>query len=184
MSHGGELFLELDDGSSESSRIKSSICSFESGFVFVRNMRMSQESLIRRLRMVVGFGDFASVARLGFELHNGLEEVGEEPERTVELAKDTKLSIVIIAGIADGLSNDGVVFLFHKAAIILAIGSATGKGDFVFATVSEEFRVNELTTVVRVNTFESKGKLMSDIGQGFKDPPLRLGLESIRFCPG
>ena len=93
------------------------------------------------------------------------------------------LSIVVIAGIADGLPDDGVVFLFNKTAIILAIGTAARKGDLLFGTVSQEFSVNELTAVIRVNTFDLKGNFPGNISERFKDPPLSLGLESTSFRP-
>ena len=44
----------------------------------------------------------------------------------IELSEYKELSVVVIAVIANGLSDDGVVFLFDKAAVILAIWSTAG----------------------------------------------------------
>ena len=59
--------------------------------------------------------------------------------------------------VANGSADRHIIFLFNKAVVVLAIWTATGKGNFVFFAVVQQHFIDELSTVVGVHPFERKG---------------------------
>ena len=90
---------------------------------------------------------------------------------------------LIVAVIADGVTDDGIVFLFDEAVIVFAIGTASGEGNVLGLAVTAEVVVDELTAVVGIDAAQRKGKALADILEGFEDVGLSFVFESPCFCP-
>ena len=144
---------------------------------------MHQQSMVGRLGVIIGFGGLAADAGFGLQLHDRLKEVREQAEDTVQFGEDEQLGIGIKASVADGFADDRVVLLFDEATVIFAIGAAAGESNLVIETVLEEFGVNKLTAVVRVNALKGKRELGTDISKGLQDPPAGFGLQCPCFGP-
>src|SRR6266478_4290365 len=112
-----------------------------------------------------------------------MEEVGVEPKMGVELGEQSQLVIIVVAVIADGPTDDGVVFLFNVAAIVLAEGTAAGKGDSFSLTIPEQFIVNELTAVIGVNAQQREGDIGPDLLESPKHMVLGFVPHSTCFGP-
>ena len=87
---------------------------------------MVQEPLIRGCGLVVMLGDVRTVSGFAYELGRGQKVVGQEAERPVELLEALELLVGVHAGVADGLTHDGVVFLLDEAVVVLAVGRGSG----------------------------------------------------------
>lgn len=70
------------------------------------------------------------------ELHYRLEEIDVEPQCVVELVEQLELLRCVIAVIGDGATNNGVVLLFHKAVVILAVRPRACETDLLGITVA------------------------------------------------
>lgn len=59
--------------------------------------------------------------------------------------------------IADRAADNGVVLLLDKAVVVLSIGARTGKSDLFLLAVALEFVIDELASVIRVNSKQTEG---------------------------
>jgi len=133
---------------------------------------MHKEPLEGGLGFVIGFVDHASVAGFRSHLHDRLEEVGVEPKMLVELVEEGELLIVVVAVIADGLADDGVVFLFDIAAVVLAVGAAAGEGDLEILAEAQQLGIDELAAIIRVEAEQGEGQVVFNALEGLHDPTL------------
>jgi len=148
------------------------------------DLGMGEHTLIGSLGRVVVAGDAAAGAEFLFELHHGLEEVGVEPEASIERMQEPELRWRIVAVVAHGAADDGEVFLFDEAVIVLAIGTASGEGDPLLVTVAGEFVVDELCAVVGVQAQQGERQACPDILEAGEDMDLGLILHGFRLGPG
>ena len=109
---------------------------------------MLQDALIWCHGRIVATRDTAADTDFLAQLHARLEEVGVEPQELIDLVEKLELVGLIVAVIAHGGADDGVVFLFDEAVIVFAIGVATGKADVFLFAIAVELIVDELTAVV------------------------------------
>ena len=109
---------------------------------------MLKDALTGCCWFVIGFLDLAAVTDLAGQFHDGEKEVGKQAQMAVELLKQMKLFVGVVAVIANSLADDGVIFLFDEAAIVFAIGSTAGKGDLMVDTVAVQFFVDKFAAVV------------------------------------
>lgn len=118
------------------------------------------------------------------ELHTGLEEVGIEPQESIDMLDQEELFVLIVAVIAHGGADDGVIFLFDEAVIVFAIGAAAREADLLLLTIAMELIVDELAAVVGIDTLEWKRETVADILQGLEDVALSLVLDHTCLRPG
>lgn len=109
---------------------------------------MVQDALIWCHRRIVATREMAAAADFLAQLHARLEEVGVEPQELIELVEQLDLVGLIVAIIAHGGADDGVVLLLDEAVVVLAIGAAAGKADMFLFAIAAELVVDELPAVV------------------------------------
>jgi len=105
---------------------------------------MVEDTLVGCSGLVIAACHSGTAAHLFFEFHDGLEEVGVEAETSVERVQELKLLGRIVAVIPHGATDDGIVFLFDKAVVVLAIGTASGEGNLLLLAVAQEVVVDKL----------------------------------------
>jgi hypothetical protein len=178
-----ELVLEVIQRTLELCGIKVLVLVLEGLFGRFGDTGVCQEPAEWCLGLIIVSREAASGAKFFTELHHRLEEVGVEPESLIELLEKCKLPGVVIAVVADGSADDGVVLLFDKAVVVLAIGAAAGEGNRVELTVAAQFVVDELTAIVRVDPQKREGELSPDDLESLKNVALRLVFDGSRFGP-
>jgi len=62
----------------------------------------------------------------------------------------------IVSAVANRSADHRVVFLFHKAVVVLPVRPAARKRDLPLGAVADEVIVDEFTAVVRVNATDRK----------------------------
>jgi len=79
----------------------------------------------------------------------------------------------------------GPVFLFYMGVIVFVVGSASGELDglFSFGKVSLEVIVEELSTIVAIETEDWKGESFFDVLNLFQDTCFTLSPDSSLFGP-
>ena len=173
VSESVQLSLALGNNTTQGRRIQGGVEMNETLFSDRIHLGVIKETLVGGAGLVVGFLDVASGASFPFELHHGLEEVGEGIESPVEGGEDSELFFGVETSISDGATDDGVVFLFDEVplcGIVLAVGTASGKGDAMLAAVGQELLVDELSPAVGVNPPKREREGAADILEGFQDP--------------
>jgi hypothetical protein len=113
--------LQTHEEKSELDEVDALVLMRESILDLLRDLGVCQDTSVGRLRLVVAAGERASMSDLVAELHDRLEEVGKQPEGLVKHGQELKLPRRVVAVVADGATDDGVVFLFDVAVIVLVI---------------------------------------------------------------
>ena len=103
------------------------------------------------------------------KLHRRLEKVNIEPHRPVELPQLEKGPFSFKSIIADQLPYDHTIFLLHITLVVLLIGTPSCKCDFLPFTVSQEFRIDKFTAIVRIQTNKRKRQYLTDVIKTFND---------------
>jgi hypothetical protein len=178
-----EIVLKADECAFEFSRVERLEKGWELLLDVRRDLRIHKEPLERSLGFVVGFVNHASATGLGEKLHDRLEEVGVETKMPVELVEEGELLIVIVAVIADGSADNGVVFLFDIATVVLAVWPTASKGDLEVVAEAQQVVIDELAAIVRVDAEQGKREIVFNGVESLYDPALGFITHSAGFCP-
>jgi hypothetical protein len=89
----------------------------------------------------------------------------------------------VVAIVADGPSDDRVVFLLDEAVIVLPVGSTARKGDLLIVAVAEKLVVDELGTIIGVDAEEWEGKSCAYFLKACKDMDLGFIFQGFGFGP-
>jgi hypothetical protein len=98
------------------------------------------------------FLDFTLYSLFENRFGNRLEEVRIEAKKGIELVEKNEFVFSLIAKIANRFSHHGPVLLFHITVIVLFERSRPGEGDLFFLTVPNELMVDELSSIVRIDS--------------------------------
>jgi hypothetical protein len=71
--------------------------------------------------------------------------------------------------------------LFDKAVVVFAVGAAPGEGQVLTLAVEEEFLVNELTAVVRVEPEDREGEACTHVLQAVQHPAACFAAQGDEF---
>jgi len=173
---GVELVFEVDD-------VELVVLSAQSSLDLIGDCRMGKDSVIGSLWSVIATREVAAPADFLGQLHDGLEEVGVEPEDVIEGRQHGELFGSVIAIVPDGLADDGVVLLLDVAVVVFVIGPAAGKGDLLLETVPVELIIDELTAVVRVQAEQPEGEVALDLLESVEDIGLGLIFQGFHLHP-
>ena len=87
------------------------------------------------LWFIVAPGSFCPVTSCAQKLHRRLEEVDHESYLIVDLVEQFQLLFSVIAKVSGVTPDNRIIFLLHKAVIILAIRPRAGKRYVVLGAV-------------------------------------------------
>ena len=90
-------------------------------------------------------------ARFGAQLHRRLEEIDVQPHGSIQLGQLAIGTLTFEAVVADELPYNRAIFLFDKAGVVLVADPPAGEGELLTRPVRQQFFVDELTAVVRVD---------------------------------
>jgi len=180
---GEELSLEPVEFAFERDEVELFVLGGESMLDLLRQLGMVKEAAIGGFRIIVASRQLATGSDFFFELHDRLEEVGVNSQGLVELVQETQLRWGIVAVVTNGFADDGVVFLFDEAVVVLAIGATPGEGDAFSFTVAIELVVDKLRAVIGVDAQKGKRQCGPDLFQGLEDIALGLIFHGACFGP-
>ena len=121
-----------------------------------------QETLARRLWRMIALGHLCAVALFGSQFERGLEEVHEQPGRSVEARDCPRCRQAFKAPIAQELAHNGAVLLLDPRLIVLAVGPRTGEFDAVTQAIFDQPVVDELAAVVHIQRSQGEGQAHAD----------------------
>lgn len=161
--------LDLTEMPFKREKVQVFILARESGFDLLGDLGVSQDAFVGSLRLVVASRELAPVPDLFPELHDRKEEVGIQPSDLIEPAEKIHLFRSIIAVVAGKVADDGVIFLFDVAVVVLAVGTTAGEGDVFILAILPEVFIDELAAVVAVNTQKGKREVGATRFDGLKN---------------
>jgi hypothetical protein len=133
-----------------------------------------QQSLIRRLRLVIDFMHLGSVSGLVYQLHRWLEEVHVSPEDGIDAIQRLQGCSRTIPVVAYQPSHYRPVLLLHMTTIVFLVRAGPGEVDSFSLAVGIEMMVDELTAVVRVHPQKREREILPYFVKSTANPLLPL----------
>ena len=100
------------------------------------------------------------------------------PQHGIESVEHRELFGGVEARVADVAPDHAPVLLLHVAAVVLPVGPRAREGDALVLAVAQQFVVDELTAVVRVDPQQREGQGLADVPDRGED--VHLGLVAHR----
>ena len=133
--------------------------------------------------MVVLLDYPASETLFGNELERGLEEIDVEPQPLVKRGQNATGFKTFKPVVADDAANDGSVFLFDVALIVLFVGPTPGKRNRFTPAILEQRIVDELLAVVGVESEHRERDQPTGRVDGLHDNVLLANQQCQTFGP-
>ena len=92
------------------------------------------------------------------QLHRRLEEVHVQPHRPIQLGQLTIGALTFEPVVPDQLPNDRAIFLFDPGLVIFVADPSASEGDLPNVTIRQQFFVDELTAVIRIDAEYREGE--------------------------
>src|SRR5216683_1561429 len=127
--------------------------------------------------------DFTAFSLLGLKLHRGLETIHIHPQPSVQFGELSIRELACEAVITHNLAHNLPIFLLNVALVITSLWTATRKGDLLLLTVSHQFHVNELGSIVGIDAQDGKREQLPGALEGSDDRILTAMEQGQAFCP-
>jgi hypothetical protein len=111
------------------------------------------------------------------------EEVEERNQRKIDIGKQGLFLNPLKPVIAHVGADNGAVFLFNEAVVILLLAAASCKGDMVIFTPYFRGIINKFRTIITVKFQNRENGGGSDVRQGLESPLLGVIEEGTQFDP-
>src|SRR5260370_6834993 len=115
------------------------------------------QPLHRGLCLIVGPPYFTAFSLLRLQFHRGLKAIDIYPQRPIEFRQLSVGKFSSEAVIADHLADNLPIFLLHIALIVTLARASASKSDVFLLTVGRQLHVNELSSIIRIDTQQRKG---------------------------
>ncbi|MGY3560198.1 hypothetical protein ACVWXP_003467 [Bradyrhizobium sp. USDA 4463] len=129
ISEGREALLHVADVAQQRDWIESGIDFLEVMADSVRRAGVRRQALVWCSRRAVCLRYTGTVALLGYQFERGLEEVHEQPRRSIEFSQQLGRFQALEPTIADYPAHDGAVLLLDERLVIFSVGPATREDD-------------------------------------------------------
>ena len=144
---------------------------------YLRRRRLRfRKALGRAAGSVIFFDRFGAGLHLARKLHGGHEEIEKRDQGTGAPGKAGLKDGPPKTVVADGLTDNGAVFLFNEAAVVFFVGSRAGKRDGASggAVPVGTDMIDKFAAVITVELPEREGKARMDGFEGVERPAMSL----------
>ena len=143
-----ELVLCRADLGQQRHRIEPAIGLAQPPLDGLRQLGMSQRSLVRRRWRVIALDDLCTLAALLPELKRRLEEVHVQARRRVKTRHHAGRLYSVKATVADQTAHHRAVLLLHECLVVLLVGARARHLDLLFSTPRHDHVVHECAVVI------------------------------------
>src|SRR5712692_6501525 len=118
------------------------------------------------------------------QLHRRLKEVHIQAHRPIQLGQLAIGALTFETIVANKLSNNGTIPLFDKTLVVLVADPSTRERDLLAGAVGQQFLVDELTAVIRVDPEYWKGEQPACLIERLHHAVLAAVQQCKAFRPG
>ena len=130
---------------------------------------------------MIGGGWEKKTALFAFEFLGWHEEIKQGCQRLIDSDQAGMFFNPLKLVIADIITDNSAVFLFHEAVVVFLVATTSGKRHIVFFTQCLGVIVNKFRTVIRVKLQNRKKGLGVNVGQSLERPPLGVVEQGFQF---
>lgn len=136
----------------------------------IRDMRRIGQPLVRWFRCLINLLYTRTGPDLLDKLRRSIEVIQEGAEVRIDLLQRLVFRIGVKAIVADVSSDRDIVLLLDKTVIVLSVRAPAGEGNTGVVAVIEERSVDELTTVITIQSQPGKRQVRTDLHNAFLHP--------------
>jgi hypothetical protein len=141
------------------------------------------EPLERASRLIIDLDFFRAGPGFAFELLGGHEEVEERNQGRIHGGQEGLFLEACEPVITDIFTDDGAVFLFDEAVVIVLVIAAASEGEALLFAPDFGGVVDKLAAVVTVELQHGAGDGVSDVRESLESPGMGVIEEGTEFRP-
>jgi hypothetical protein len=139
-------------------------------FDLLGDKRRIEQPLVRWFRCLINLLYARPGSDLLDKLCRSIEVIQEGAEVCIDLLKRLVFRIGVEAIVADGPSDSHVILLLDETVIVLSVRAPAGEGNTGVVAVIEERPVDELTTVITIQSQQGKRQVRTNLHNPFLHP--------------